>query len=108
MAKEILTVIGSYIASNPIYIIFVLIGYVGISYIRFKLRELDGYIKRIERQLNRETEDREEADNEIRNNTKEGLKEERVFRHETVLRHDEEIKELMKKVERLDERTQSR
>lgn len=105
MAKEIFTIIGSYFASNPVYIIFMLIGWVAVSYIRFKLRELDGYIRRIERQLNSETEDREKADISIRTETKDGLKEERIFRHETVLRHDEEIKELMKKVERLDERT---
>ena len=105
MAKEIFTIIGSYFAGNPVYIIFMLIGWVAVSYIRYKLRELDGYIRRIERQLNSETEDREKADISIRTETKEGLKEERIFRHETVLRHDEEIKELMKKVERLDERT---
>lgn len=58
-----------------------------ITFLRWKMKEYDGWISRVER-------DTKSGFESIR----EGLKEERQFRNEIVVRHDELIRELGREV----------
>ena len=86
-----------YLIDNPILVIVLI---VLVSFFKWKIAELSGWIARVERDL-------KASINEVRDSTRDGLKEERTYRHDVITEQDKRIHELTKEVSELRTRKRS-
>ena len=88
MEKAIIEAIKPYIINDPVMVITL---FVVVSYFKSTLNEVSGWIARVERESNEEI-------RELREQTRDGLKEERTYRHDVITEQDKRIHELTKEV----------
>ena len=91
MEKILLEALKPYVVDNPILVIALIIL---VSFFKWKVSELTGWIGRVERDLKADIES-------VREQTREGLKEERTYRHDVITEQDKRIHELTKEVSEL-------
>jgi len=91
MEKVLYEAIKPFIVSDPVMAVTL---FILIAFVRWKVNELNGWIKRVE------TETKQEID-ELREQTRDGLKEERAYRHDVITKQDERIHDLTKEVSEL-------
>lgn len=92
METSLQDIVRSYFPNHPgIGGLVCVIIFLCVSYVRNQWREIEGWIKRVE------TDTTEQID-ELREQTREGLKEERAFRHDVITTLDNRIHEISKEL----------
>ena len=91
MEKILFEAVKPYLIDNPVLVIVLI---VLVSFFKWKIAELSGWIALVERDL-------KASINEVRDSTRDGLKEERTYRHDVITEQDKRIHELTKEVSEL-------
>ena len=91
MEKILFEAVKPYLIDNPVLVIVLI---VLVSFFKWKVTELTGWIARVERDL-------KASIDEVRESTRDGLKEERTYRHDVITEQDKRIHELTKEVSEL-------